>query len=621
MKKKFRNPVYHNLKMNQVFPQGWMRRQLEIQAEGLCGNLDLFWADIKDSKWIGGASEGWERVPYWLDGFIPLAFLLRDEAMIKRADFYIDAILRGQRADGWICPCSDKERGHYDVWALFLVLKVLILYHDATEDERIEGAVYRALKNLDRHIDVYTLSGWAQMRWQECLLPIIWLHGRRAEDWLVELAVKLKSQGFDYEHFFYNFPYQNAVKKGEWTLMGHGVNIAMALKSKAMEFLLSGEEKTLSYTDFMLEQLEKYHGMVTGMFSADECLAGRSPIQGTELCAVTEMMYSLEILIMITGKSEYGSLLEKIAFNALPAAISPDMWTHQYDQQVNQINCVETKTTVFHTNGGDSNLFGLEPHFGCCTANFGQGWPKFALSAILQGEESFYVVSYVPNKVISSVNGASVSIEVLGEYPFCDEAVIQVETQAEVTFSLCLRIPEYAYSAMISCGETYVVNGGDNFTLKRRWSGKTRLEIRFLVSTVLEGRPNNLVAIKRGPLIYSLKLEEEWVQVHQDEKGKEFPHCDYEVRGKSEWRYGIAGWAMELCRCGVGDYPFSPDGAPLNLRVRCIPIDWKEENTCVAKIPASREAKGEPCMKTFIPYGCTNIRMTELPYIGEVMEK
>lgn len=50
MKKKFRNPVYHNLKMNQVFPQGWMRRQLEIQAEGLCGNLDLFWADIKDSK-------------------------------------------------------------------------------------------------------------------------------------------------------------------------------------------------------------------------------------------------------------------------------------------------------------------------------------------------------------------------------------------------------------------------------------------------------------------------------------------------------------------------------------------------------------------------------------------
>ena len=51
-----------------------MRQQLEIQAKGLSGNLDKFWPDIKDSAWIGGDREGWERVPYWLDGFIPLAW-------------------------------------------------------------------------------------------------------------------------------------------------------------------------------------------------------------------------------------------------------------------------------------------------------------------------------------------------------------------------------------------------------------------------------------------------------------------------------------------------------------------------------------------------------------------
>ena len=60
-------------------PQGWLKRQLEIQAEGLSGHLDLIWPDIRDSKWIGGDKEGWERVPYWLDGFIPLAYLLEDE--------------------------------------------------------------------------------------------------------------------------------------------------------------------------------------------------------------------------------------------------------------------------------------------------------------------------------------------------------------------------------------------------------------------------------------------------------------------------------------------------------------------------------------------------------------
>ena len=74
-------------------PKGWVKRQLEIQAEGLSGNLDKVWRDVRDSAWIGGDADGWERVPYWLDGFIPLAYLLEDEDMISRAKKYIDAIL------------------------------------------------------------------------------------------------------------------------------------------------------------------------------------------------------------------------------------------------------------------------------------------------------------------------------------------------------------------------------------------------------------------------------------------------------------------------------------------------------------------------------------------------
>ena len=71
--------AYKHFTSNEIKPQGWLKRQLEIQADGLVGNLDKFWPDIRDSKWIGGNKEGWERVPYWLDGYIPLAYLLDDE--------------------------------------------------------------------------------------------------------------------------------------------------------------------------------------------------------------------------------------------------------------------------------------------------------------------------------------------------------------------------------------------------------------------------------------------------------------------------------------------------------------------------------------------------------------
>ena len=49
-----------------IKPLGWLKRQLEIQAKGLSGNLDKMWPDIRDSRWVGGDREGWERVPYWL---------------------------------------------------------------------------------------------------------------------------------------------------------------------------------------------------------------------------------------------------------------------------------------------------------------------------------------------------------------------------------------------------------------------------------------------------------------------------------------------------------------------------------------------------------------------------
>ena len=132
---------------NEIKPRGWLRRQLKIQAKGLCGNLDRVWRDVRDSAWIGGDSEGWERVPYWLDGAIPLAYLLEDADLIARTRRYIDCILARQEADGWICPVPPEEREKYDTWAVLLISKVLLRYYECSRDERIPEALYRLMKN------------------------------------------------------------------------------------------------------------------------------------------------------------------------------------------------------------------------------------------------------------------------------------------------------------------------------------------------------------------------------------------------------------------------------------------------------------------------------------------
>ena len=131
----------------EIKPLGYIKDQLRIQAEGLSGNLDKMWRDIRDSAWIGGEAEGWERVPYWLDGFIPMAYLLEDEDLIARGQKYIEAIIANQKENGWICPCTDDQIPAYDTWAVQLISKTLYTYFLSTGDERIPEVLYKVLKN------------------------------------------------------------------------------------------------------------------------------------------------------------------------------------------------------------------------------------------------------------------------------------------------------------------------------------------------------------------------------------------------------------------------------------------------------------------------------------------
>ena len=355
----------------EIKPQGWLKRQLEIQAEGLSGNLHKIWPDIRDSAWIGGKCEGWERVPYWLDGFIPLAYLLENDEMIATVKKYIDAIVSEQEDDGWICPCEKEKRAKYDTWAVQLICKTLKVYYDCSGDERIPQVIYRVLKNYYEMLKSgeSNLFGWGKFRWFESFISLNFLYEKYKEEWIKDLAKIIKEQGFDYNTTTENWKKPSHI----WRMNTHIVNMTMMLKSEAVSHELLGEEYT-DNAEKLREILDRYNGTAFEGFTGDEVLSGLDPTKGTELCAVVEQMYSYEEIFAHTGDNKWAERLEVLAFNALPATLSEDMWTHQYVQQVNQIACQKTMIMApWSTNGPYAHTFGLEPNFGCCTANFNQG--------------------------------------------------------------------------------------------------------------------------------------------------------------------------------------------------------------------------------------------------------
>ncbi len=608
---------YRFFNPNEIQPEGWLKKQLEIQAKGLSGNLDLFWPDIADSSWIGGSHEGWERVPYWLDGFIPLAWLLDDDGMKERATKYINYIIDHQEEDGWISPAKGQERDRYDMWAAFLIVKVLVLYHDFTDDERIEEVVRKTLISMDRHIDKFMLFDWAQARWFEVLIGIWWLYERSPEDWLLKLATKVSAQGLDWKKLFENWPYR--VTQKNWSQMNHVVNNAMMLKSGALMWKMTGQEDLLKEAEMMYGELMKYHGMVTGVFTGDECLAGLSPTQGTELCAVAELMYSFSHLLSITGNPVWGDRLEKVAFNALPATFSPDMWTHQYDQQVNQVQCSRQEHPVFYTNSGESNLFGLEPNFGCCTANLSQPWPKLALSTFMRTENGILSSIFCPSRVKTSLHGVGVQVSLETDYPFSDVLNYQVQVDSRIDFDLSIRIPAWSTQVDVS-GDHMNYNMEEGLlNIVGPFEGLSNINIQLHRIPEMVARPNEMYALVHGPLVYALPIKSQWKQINKDMEGHEFPHCDYEIFPTSDWNYKLlidpkhieAGVRFEYKK--LGQMPFSEEGAPLVAKVRAKKIDWPIRDGVAARVPLERWSECKEEEVELIPYGCTTLRLTEMP--------
>jgi hypothetical protein len=186
--------MYKFYTSNELKPKGWLLKQLKIQAEGLSGNLDKVWPDVRDSGWVGGSAESWERLPYWLDGFIPLAYLLEDEELISRAKKYVKHIVEHQRPDGWICPCAEENIPNYDPWVIYLIAKVLIVYYDCSGDEIIVKVVYDIMKNFYDLLssEKLKLFGWGRHRWFECFIGLNFISERFDEPWIGELAKIVK---------------------------------------------------------------------------------------------------------------------------------------------------------------------------------------------------------------------------------------------------------------------------------------------------------------------------------------------------------------------------------------------------------------------------------------------
>jgi hypothetical protein len=625
---KLASTAFTALPLGQVKPYGWLRRQLRIQADGLSGHLDEFWPDVgPTSGWLGGTGESWERGPYFVDGLLPLAWQLDDEGLKAKAMRFVDWTLDNQAPSGMIGPASND-----DWWPRMVMCKALAQYHDATGDSRVIPVLTRYFHYQLGALPLRPLIGWGKFRWQDAVLVVEWLYERTGDAALLRLARLLEAQGHDWIAGFANFRHTGVTRHEDIaaaalhgdrskSMETHGVNNGQALKTAAVRYRLSGDAAT-ERANFkrQISTLDRFHGLPNGMFSCDEHLAGLDPSHGTELCTVVETLYSLEVALAAFGDASIADRIEKIVFNALPGTFDDEMWSHQYDQQANQVQ-VGLNSKPWTTNGPESNLYGLEPNFGCCTANFHQGWPKFTSSLWMRSPDGGLVAAlYAPCQVDTKVGEHKVSVTVETEYPFKQDVRIHLSPEAAVRFPLRLRIPAWAHGATVKLNgrllPVYVTL--DSYTLlDRLWAPGDVIDLHLPMLPTVSRWYNGSLALMRGPLVFSFEPGQSWVKLR--DRGRT---ADWQVFPEKPWNYALlvdeqSAPQVEMLEGPVESVPFAARTAPVKLRIRARRLDtWRSEDGVAAPVPKGLQTSHLPEeVLELIPYAAAKLRITAFPQL------
>ena len=532
------------LPLGSIVPEGHLRERLELQAKGLTGHAEELYKDIGGSDWLTNAGAGgqysWERGPYYARGLVALAFTLGDAALKARAKKWVDAALASQRENGDFGPRKDNW------WANMIPQWYLRDWADATDDQRVVPFLERYYAYQMEEFKAVPLEKegcWACARGGDEIDAILWLYDKTGNVRWLDFAKRVAAMTADWTGYYRmgGDPGRNAPDCGGYRC--HIVNFMQGLKFPALKWRLSGDAADrMAYAAAFDPNgwVMRTCGRPDGMINGSEPLTDRSASGGTELCAIAERIISIQKTVGVFGDAAPADDLEDVAYNSLAATVSRDMKGIRYYLMLNRPMCVD-EGLMFANNGFGAEITGANcpgPHsgFGCCRSNWHVAWPKFVQTMWMLKEGGIAAVAHGPSSVTVKLACGEVTLREETDYPYSGKVTIRV-VRGGGTFPLFVRIPRWAKLDDAGAFRKY----------ERTWSTGDCLELDFPMSVELTYWENNAVAVRRGPLLYSLKIDEGWEKVEKykipyenewiGNFGGSFPR--WKIRPKSPWNYAL----------------------------------------------------------------------------------
>ena len=638
----FRAPLHggllKKLPIGEVQPKGWLREVLVRQGNGLCGQLGSVsaWLDKNNNQWLSDKGDhGWEEVPYWLRGYSALAYLLDEPAMKQEAQVWFDAVLKNVKPNGILGPdAMDGNTQNPELWAKMPMLWALQTYYEHSGDERVLTAMTNYFKWELSIPDEHFLKGlWQEKRGGDNEWSVVWLYNLTGDKSILPLIDKLHRCGVD------------------WTMSDdlpnwHGVNVAQGFREPATYYVYNGDGRMLQAAyDNHFTMRRRYGQVPGGMYGADENARPgyTDPRQGAETCAVVEQMASDEIMMCITGDPFWADHCEMVAFNTLPAALTPDMRALRYITSPNMV-VSDGKNHAPSIDNSLKGMLSMSPFSSrCCQHNHGMGWPYFAQHLVMATNDGgICTMLYAANETTTQVcGGQTVSLAMETLYPFEDRVGISIKTDKPVNFPLYLRIPDWTENASVTVNGQPIqgqVMAGKYVRIERTWldNDEVTIQMPMDIKTHVWQQNKSSVSVDYGPLTLSLRIDEDYHK--RDSSDPEIVQDDshwqesvdknlwpaYEIFAQSPWNYALSvdddnmpvDIKIEHRPWPSDNYPFTSESVPLLFTAKGHKIpSWGFDQTGMTDVLPTRFAQRSEEMENIqlVPMGAARLRLSAFP--------
>jgi DUF1680 family protein len=544
--------VFTPVKLGCIKPAGWLREHFKRELDGFAGHLDELTvaassATFFDRRAYGEDSSSYwdaEAVGNWMDGVSQSSKLGDSREVWEKCETFVKGLLRTQEADGYIGIYTpeerfQKKRNDGELWALSRALLILINYYDFTGQREALDAAVRAVKlAMDKYGPgrSYYRSG-------------IWdndgggpAHGLTIVDALCRLQDLTGDRSFiDFAEFLYRDYSENQecfgtsemmsgnVDQPDLPFFGHGVHFCELLRIPVLLYSRTGKE---AYRETFLKAVAKVRecAVPSGVCRSDEFSGLPLPESGVEYCSITELMISMMRAFEIIGDTAYADWAELIMYNMAQGNRRPDGKTIAYCSAEN----------ITHADGIPNSRWDYSPAHEdvavCCPPNAARITPYFTRGLIAtQTDGTVAVCFYAPCTASIKAGGVDVRLTIDTAYPFEETVRIRIETSSPAAFPLKLRIPGWAVSSKLSADAE---SDGKYYTIKKTWQGVEEMILSFTPKLELVESVDGRFSLKRGPLFYALKIEEEGVYT-RDYVLPDFHDINFTAREGQRWDYSV----------------------------------------------------------------------------------